>query len=47
MVDAFAGGYTMCRSGRHWMNRHYTKIAFEGTVRDSILRAAKLESATL
>src|ERR1700722_2989995 len=24
----------MCRSGRHWMNRHYTKIAFEGTVHD-------------
>ena len=34
MVDAFAGGYTMCRSGRHWMNRHYTKIAFEETVHD-------------
>ena len=34
MVDAFAGGYAMCRSGRHWMNRHYTKIAFEGIAHD-------------
>ena len=34
VVDAFAGGHAMCRSGRHWMNRHYTKIAFEGTAHD-------------